>query len=209
MYILLLVAITMHEFGHAWAADKLGDKLPRLMGRVTVNPAAHMDMVGTFILPIMTIAMSMNTGFPMVFGWGKPVQVMLDNPKTRAKVDLLSTAGGVVMHLILSLLFAVAAAVLVRFGFEDLAQVCIQGIVINCVLFVINMIPVPPLDGSKFLKYGLKMSDTAYASIARYGIFILLGILLIPQTSAIVTWVVRVIASLFVLVSNIILGIIS
>jgi len=76
-------------------------------------------------------------------------------------------------------------------------------------LFVINMIPVPPLDGSRFLKYALKMSDTAYASFARYGIFILLGILLIPQTSAIVTGIVRVIAALFVLVSELILGIIS
>ena len=94
LYVLLVIAITMHEFGHAFVADKLGDRLPRLEGRVTINPVAHMDMMGTVILPILTIALSMGSGFPMVFGWGKPVRIMLDNPKTRKKVDIRSGAGG-------------------------------------------------------------------------------------------------------------------
>ena len=99
LYILLVIAITMHEFGHAYVADKLGDRLPRAEGRVTLNPLAHMDMMGTVILPILTIGLSLKTGFPMVFGWGKPVRVLLDNPKTRRKVDILSTLGGVSMNL--------------------------------------------------------------------------------------------------------------
>ncbi|MBP3358588.1 MAG: site-2 protease family protein, partial [Opitutales bacterium] len=80
LYILLLIAITMHEYGHALFADKLGDKLPRAEGRVTINPMAHIDTMGTVILPILTIALSMGSGFPMVFGWGKPVNVMLADP---------------------------------------------------------------------------------------------------------------------------------
>lgn len=209
LYILLLIAVTMHEFGHAWVADKLGDRLPRMQGRVTINPVAHMDFMGTFILPIMTIALSMGTGFPMVFGWGKPVVVMLDNPKTRVKVDLLSTAGGVAMNLVLALIFAVAAALCARFGLEDFAYIAIQGVFINCVLFVINMIPVPPLDGSHFLKYATKMSDAAYMTLSRYGVVILLAILLIPQTAAIVTAIVRALASVFLIFSQLIFNAIS
>lgn len=68
LYVLLLIAVTMHEFGHAFFADKLGDPLPRLQDRVTVNPLAHMDAMGTVVLPIITIALSIGTGFPMVFG---------------------------------------------------------------------------------------------------------------------------------------------
>lgn len=115
LYILLVIAITMHEFGHAYVADKLGDRLPRAEGRVTLNPLAHMDMMGTVILPILTIGLSLKTGFPMVFGWGKPVRVLLDNPKTRRKVDILSTLGGVSMNLAVALV-----SVLLFVGFERL-----------------------------------------------------------------------------------------
>ena len=93
LYILLLIAITMHEFGHAWFADKLGDPLPRLQGRVTVNPLAHIDPFGTVILPLLTIAVSIGANFPIVFGWGKPVQVALNDAKNRDKIDLFSTLG--------------------------------------------------------------------------------------------------------------------
>ena len=87
MYILLVIAITMHEYGHALAADKLGDPLPRLHGRVSINPLVHMDMLGTVILPLITIAMSVGMSFPMVFGWGKPVITQAPSGKNAMKVD--------------------------------------------------------------------------------------------------------------------------
>src|SRR5574344_2489783 len=101
-YLMLLIAITMHEYGHALFADKCGDSLPRLQGRVTINPLAHIDMLGTVILPILTIALSVGSNFPLVFGWGKPVEVSLSNPKTRTRVDLISTAGGGIMNLVVA-----------------------------------------------------------------------------------------------------------
>ncbi len=197
LYILLLIAITMHEYGHAIVADKLGDRLPRMDGRTTLNPIAHMDMLGTVILPILTIALTMRSGFPMVFGWGKPVRIMLDNPATRKRVDFLSTLGGVSMNLVLA---GVSAALLAAFELAklpDFAAVAALSIYVTCVLFVINMIPVPPLDGSVFLRRFTNISEETLAAVSRWGIVILLVLLNVPLTSKIIMSAVGYLAALF------------
>lgn len=209
LYVLLLIAVTMHEFGHALFADKLGDPLPRLQDRVTVNPLAHIDAMGTVVLPIITIALSIGTGFPMVFGWGKPVEISLSNPKTRKRVDIISTAGGVSMNLAVAIASAVALAVFFALGWDDLREVALQSIYINCVLFVINMIPIPPLDGSRFLKYAVDMSEQTYAAISRYGILILLLIVNIPFTASIFMFITRAIAAVFIYIAAAIAKIIT
>lgn len=209
LYILLVIAITMHEFGHAYVADKLGDRLPRAEGRVTLNPLAHMDMMGTVILPILTIGLSLKTVFPMVFGWGKPVRVLLDNPKTRRKVDILSTLGGVSMNLAVALVSVLLFVGFERLGWRDFSEVAATSIYINCVLFVINMIPVPPLDGSVFLRYFTKMSQATYELISRWGIVILLVLINIPFTSGIITLFIKLLASIFFALANIIFAVIK
>lgn len=206
LYVLLVIAITMHEFGHAFVADKLGDRLPRLEGRVTINPVAHMDMMGTVILPILTIALSMGSGFPMVFGWGKPVRIMLDNPKTRKKVDILSTAGGLAMNLVVALISAILYAVFAILDWQELAYVALFSVSINCVLFIINLIPVPPLDGAHFLKYAINMSEETYYSVSRYGIAILLAIIWIPFTNRILMTIIGALISVFETVSLLIIN---
>lgn len=85
--ILLIISIGLHEFGHAWMADLRGDPLPRLQGRVTLNPFAHADPIGTIAIPAVMIFLS--PGFGLI-GWGKPVQISLPNPKTRRMDDILS-----------------------------------------------------------------------------------------------------------------------
>ena len=207
LYILLLIAITMHEYGHALFADKLGDPLPRAEGRVTINPTAHIDTMGTVILPILTIAFSMGSGFPMVFGWGKPVNVMLADPQTRAKIDILSTMGGVSMNLVIALVSAILLAIFEVLAMPDFSQIALTSIFLNCVLFVINMIPVPPLDGSVFLKYCTKISAETYYTIARWGIVILIALINIPFTSRIIMMLVKFLATIFLLVANLIIGI--
>ena len=207
LYILLLIAITMHEYGHALFADKLGDPLPRAEGRVTINPMAHIDTMGTVILPILTIAFSMGSGFPMVFGWGKPVNVMLADPQTRAKIDILSTMGGVSMNLVIALVSAILLAIFEVLAMPDFSQIALTSIFLNCVLFVINMIPVPPLDGSVFLKYCTKISAETYYTIARWGIVILIALINIPFTSRIIMMLVKFLATIFLLVANLIIGI--
>lgn len=201
LYVLLVIAITMHEFGHAYFADKLGDPLPRLQERVTFNPLAHIDMMGTVVLPILTIALSIGTGFPMVFGWGKPVQISLSNPKTRMKIDIIATAGGVAMNLVVALISAILLAIFVLLNWSEFQAVAVQSIYINCVLFVINMIPIPPLDGSRFLKYAVNMSEQVYYALSRYGIIILLLIVNIPFTASIFMFITRSIASIFIYIA--------
>ena len=101
--ILLIISIGLHEFGHAWMADRRGDPLPRLQGRVTLNPFAHADPIGTIALPAIMIFLS--PGFGLI-GWGKPVQISLPNPRTRRMDDIYITLAGPAMNLVLCFIFA-------------------------------------------------------------------------------------------------------
>ena len=187
LYVLLLIAITMHEYGHAFFADKLGDPLPRLQGRVSINPAAHMDALGTVVLPIITIALSIGSGFPLVFGWGKPVQVALDNPKTRKKIDILSTAGGVSANLFVALVSAVLVAAFFIAGLKDFQEVAVQSVYI--------------------LKYAVNMSESTYYTLSRYGILILLLVVNIPITASIFRAVVVFLATVFLYAASLLVSI--
>ena len=106
--ILLVVSIGLHEFGHAWMADRRGDPLPRAQGRVTLDPLAHIDPIGTLLIPGLMIfwPVLFGGGAPVaLIGWGKPVQILLPNPRTRHWDDILSTAAGPAMNLLLCLVF--------------------------------------------------------------------------------------------------------
>ncbi len=199
-YLLLLIAVTMHEFGHAFLADKMGDPLPRLQGRVTINPLAHIDIVGTVVLPLATIFLMVGSGFPILFGWGKPVELSLADPKTRTKVDLVSTAGGVGMNLVVALVSAVLLGIFSGLKMGESAEIAGISIFINCMLFVINMIPIPPLDGAHFLKHLSNMSDQMYYSISRWGIVIFLVLINIPIFSRLVSFCVTFLSQLFFMV---------
>ena len=106
--ILLIISIGLHEFGHAWMADLRGDPLPRLQGRVTLNPFAHADPIGTIALPAIMIFLS--PGFGLI-GWGKPVQISLPNPKTRRMDDIYITLAGPAMNVLLCLVLALIGAI--------------------------------------------------------------------------------------------------
>lgn len=173
-FIVLLVSITMHEFGHAFAADRLGDPMPRAMGRVTLNPMAHADKWGTIILPLILIF----SGSTMLFGWGKPVYVSLPNPKTRMRDDLLSTLAGPGMNLLLALTFTIILTGGALYGSKEALEIGRLGLMVNCMLFVFNMIPIPPLDGSHFLRYALNISNEAYVKLEQYGFIVLFALIL-------------------------------
>lgn len=147
----VLIAITFHEYAHAFAADKLGDDTPRLQGRLSLNPFAHLDPVGSIMLLFAG------------FGWGKPVQI---NPRnfnrtiSMSKGEAIVSAAGPIMNFILAIIFCVIYFAIYKFaGAFAVTQVgmivldIIKSIIaINIGLGIFNLIPLPPLDGSKILK---------------------------------------------------------
>ena len=145
----VLVAITFHEYAHGWMADKLGDETPRMQGRLTLNPLAHLDPAG-FILLLFA-----------GFGWGKPVQIDTRNFNrnvSETKGETLVAIAGPVMNFILSIVFAILLGVFLKFTSTDflassIGQVIFvliqECIIINIGLGVFNLLPLPPLDGSK------------------------------------------------------------
>lgn len=166
-----LIVITVHEAAHAFIADKLGDPTPRLLGRLTLNPIAHIDLYGTIIVPLLLIFISS----PFVFGWAKPVPIdpyNLANPKKDSA--LIAFAGPFT-----NILLATLLAVFVRMGLSN--ELVFALIRFNIVLAVFNLIPIHPLDGGKIL-VGLLQGNQAYELdmfLNRYG-FILLMFLIFP-----------------------------
>ena len=177
--ILLIISIGLHEFGHAWMADLRGDPLPRMQGRVTLNPFAHADPIGTIILPAVMIFLS--PGFGLI-GWGKPVQISLPNPKTRRMDDIYITLAGPAMNLVLCFVFAVIGGL---GNFDPKTQEVVidffrMGIILNASLVVFNLIPLPPLDGSRLaLRLGL-YSEELFLTLARWGFVILIILINLP-----------------------------
>ena len=192
--ILLIISIGLHEFGHAWMADVRGDPLPRLQGRVTLNPFAHTDLIGTIILPAVMIFLS--PGFGLI-GWGKPVQISLPNPKTRRMDDIYITLAGPAMNVVLCLVFAVIGGL---GDFDPRTQAVIidflqMGVFLNASLVVFNLIPIPPLDGSRIaVRLGLYSEET-FLMLARWGFIILLVAVNLPFFRAFMSTAVGLVAT--------------
>jgi Zn-dependent protease len=194
--ILLVVSIGLHEFGHAWVADLRGDPLPRYQGRVTLNPLAHADPIGTLLIPGIMIFFS--PGFGLI-GWGKPVQISLPNPATRRTDDILITLAGPAMNLVLCLIFVLVGLVL-GVSYEDpstrnLGRFLVSGMLMNIGLFCFNLIPIPPLDGSRiFYRLGL-YSLEFFTTLGRYGFIILIVLINLPGFSTALSYLQLLILS--------------
>ena len=200
----VVIAITLHEAAHGWMANRLGDDTAQRLGRVTFNPIKHVDPFGTIVLPALLVLLRA----PFIFGWAKPVPVAfsrLDNPKR----DMIYVAiAGPAINIALAFAFSIGLMVLLPdvrtmegrqfFGamvqwypsqsapiLVWLLQNFYNALQINIILACFNMLPIPPLDGGRVLT-GLLPKPLAYrfAGLERYGIFILLGLLiLVPLIS--------------------------
>jgi Zn-dependent protease len=185
----LLFAITLHEAAHGWMASKLGDKTALMLGRVSFNPVRHLDMFGTIILPLVMIVLR----FPVIFGWAKPVPITIENFKHPRRDMAFVALAGLCANLVMAFVWALLLKANLWSMRSDLwssyalsgdiksylYQVCTYGMMINCVLFVLNSLPIPPLDGSRVVSALLPRRIAAsYERIEPYGLYILLGLII-------------------------------
>jgi Zn-dependent protease len=185
VYILpgIIIGLAFHEFAHAFVADRLGDNIPRLQGRVTVNPISHIDPIGMIALLFVG------------FGWGVPVEINPGNFKKPRRDELLVSLSGVIMNLILAIVFTLILKVYLMFvGYNAGEMGIVVGdiifyiIYINLILMVFNLLPIPPLDGFNILTelFNLKKYSWWY-KIYDKGFIILMIFIVFGFTSKILT----------------------
>jgi Zn-dependent protease len=179
----LVLSICVHEFGHAFVADKLGDRLPRAQGRVTLNPLAHIDPIGTILFPLIGFFAGPGIG-SRILGWGRPVQISLRSNEITKKVSLrtahaLVAIAGPLMNILFALVLSGVFVLLARSGKEDLAVAVAQVVVMNIGLAFFNLIPCPPLDGGAILAWLLPRGAEGFMNfVNRYGFIIFFGLLI-------------------------------
>ena len=165
--VLLLVILTApHEFAHAWVATKLGDDTPRREGRVTLYPLAHIDWLGTVILPALTSLFG--GGF---LGWGRPVRTDVRNLRGGLNGLALVALAGPASNVVLALILGAIAAATAR-TIPELAEFAVHGVGLSLYLAIFNLLPVPPLDGSKLL-LAARVPMAIYNELARFGFMLL------------------------------------
>lgn len=171
----VLFAVTLHEVAHGFVAGKLGDQTATRLGRVTLNPFKHIDLIGTIVVPILFLVMG---GF--IFGWAKPVPVDWRNLRNPRRDMALVAAAGPTANLLMALFWGGIAKIsleLFKTGiqpFKMLAIMGMAGISINIMLLIINLIPIPPLDGSRVVASLLERKwSLQYEKLEPYGFMIL------------------------------------
>ena len=193
----VLFAITVHEVAHGWVANRLGDPTARLMGRLTLNPLKHIDPIGTVLLPLVMLAVS-----NFVFGWAKPVPVDWRNLRNGGRDMALVAAAGPGANLVMMLFWGFAGWIVAAneqaWGtlVPPLYFMVMVGVIVNAVLMVLNLLPVPPLDGSRLVSAALPGAwAVRYNRLERWGLLILLLLLVTGVLASILEPPVRLLLS--------------
>ena len=170
----LLFAITLHEAAHGWVASKLGDHTARMMGRVTLDPTKHIDPIGTIAIPLVLLLSS--SGF--IFGWAKPVPINFNALRNGKNGMIWVALAGPVANIVMAICWLFVMIIAINMNIAVLIEMGRIGILVNCVLAVFNLLPIPPLDGSRVIS-ALLPNRLAYQynQLEQYGLYILLGLM--------------------------------
>lgn len=206
--VVLLLAISAHEAAHAWMSHKFGDDTAYLLGRVTLNPVAHTDPIGTLLIPIINFVGAVGMGvFVPLIGWGKPTPVNPLRWRNKDVANVMVSLAGIFANLLLALIGFVALKICLHTGLitpsgvgglgsfgEPAAILLGQVLMMNLSLAIFNLLPVPPLDGSKVLYSVLPASshDTLDA-MEQFSFIILIGLMYFGVISAIIAPVRRLV----------------
>jgi len=197
-FALVVPALTMHEWAHAWMANKLGDPTARMLGRMSINPLRHIDPVGTVLVPIGLLVFStLFAGMPFTFGWAKPVpfnpRYMKDPKRDTALVGIAGPVMNVILAvgasiILIALIFLAPGFVLNTAVQTSAGNPLLSGlgitlglfVYVNLVLCFFNLLPIPPFDGSRIVqKFLTGNARHWYAQLENYGMFIILGLVFI------------------------------
>ena len=191
----VLFAITLHEAAHGYAAQRLGDNTAAMMGRVTLNPMAHIDPMGTILMPLL---LYFSTGGAFLFGYAKPVPVRFDRLRHPKKDMVWVALAGPASNLLQALLWGVVLYVLAGAGVQErfFLEMCRAGMLTNVVMFAFNLFPLPPLDGGRILVGLLPWRQAAMVSrIEPWGFFIVMALVIAGVVSAL--WMQPIMALTF------------
>jgi len=183
-YVCLVILITFHEFGHAWMSWKRGDDTARLLGRITLNPLAHMEVLGTVVLPLLGVFLTASGSAGLtrfIIGWGKPVPVNSANLRNRGFDWVLIALAGPAMNVVLAVLAMALARAGMTFGATGVVDFGFRLAQLNFFLCFFNLIPIPPLNGSHVARYFIGMSEETYLKLCQYGFLFVIVVIQLPQ----------------------------
>lgn len=187
----ILFAVTLHEAAHGYVAYKLGDPTAKLLGRITINPIKHIDPVGTIAVPLL---MGIMTQFSFVFGWAKPVPISPRNFKSPRRDNFLVALAGPGANFLMALFWGALLKLSITLGLDKsyatlfLFLAAKAGIFVNALLMILNLLPIPPLDGGRMLSSVIPPKwDYYYQRVEPYGLIIVVLLILTNVLSFILT----------------------